>query len=304
MEKLTEYPILLQFLIAILSGVSFGLLVLLALKKLDQFLVRFLNRPQKPVYPVLWPKVTNNQKPSNLTTLLAWSGLKVNTVKLSLLVCVIGMAFSIVIFSQAFLFFIFMVGFAGILWTVVSKAKKNKQKFILQLPDTLSILTSSLKAGFSLPQALVVVERETLLQTKEIFGALVRATQLQIPIYTAAKNMLPQVGLQEWEMVSEGFGLQGRVGGNIISLFEDISNSLRDKSRVEREVESATAAGRLSGIIIASLAPFSFLLFYIFAPSFIAPMLNTPTGQFWLVFAAVLELLGFYAIWKITSIDF
>ncbi len=304
MEKLIQNPILLQFAIAILSGVSFGLLVLLALKKLDQFLVRFLNRTQKPVYPVLWPKVTNNQKPTAFTTLLAWSGLKTNTVKLSLLVCAVGMALSIVIFAQAFLFLIFMIGFACVFFMVITKAKKNKQKFILQLPDTLSILTSSLKAGFSLPQALVVVERETLLQTKEIFGALVRATQLQIPIYIAAKNMLPQVALQEWEMVSEGFGLQGRVGGNIISLFEDISNSLRDKSRVEREVESATAAGRLSGVIIASLAPFSFLLFYFFAPSFIAPMLHDPRGQFWLVFAGVLEITGFYFIWKITSIDF
>lgn len=304
MEKLTQNPILLQLIISLFCGVSFGLLVLLALKKLDQFLVRFLNRPQKPVYPVLWPKVTNNQKPSALATLLAWSGLKANTVKLVFLVCAVGMALSIVIFSQALLFFIFFLGFIGTLWAIVSRAKKNKQKFILQLPDTLSILTSSLKAGFSLPQALVVVERETLLQTKEIFGGLVRATQLQIPIYTAAKNMLPQVGLQEWEMVSEGFGLQGKVGGNIISLFEDISNSLRDKSRVEREVETATAAGRLSGIIIASLAPLSFLLFYIFAPSFVAPMLNSSTGQFWLVLAAVLEIAGFYVIWKITSIDF
>lgn len=291
-----------QFIIALLASIASGWLTLLILKLIDHIALGVFSRPKKIDYPLLWPKIAGVSA-SRLDELCAWSSLSKKQLKRFVLFILSLFIFAL-FFGSLFAFFVGLLVSMVVVMQVALRMSKNKQRFILGLPDTLGVLTASLKAGFSLPQALLVVERESVGVSKYLFGSLVRAGTFRVPLYKAAKDIAVQVKMQEWDMVSEGFVLQGKVGGNIIQLFEDIAETLRDKSRVEREVSSATAAGRLSGAIIACLGPLSFVVFYFFAPSFIEPMLTSWLGRSLLGLAFLLDVLGFYVIWKITSIDF
>ena len=81
-------------------------------------------------------------------------------------------------------------------------------------------------------------------------------------------------------------------------------STLRDRQSVNQEMQTATAAGKFSGLLIAGLAPLSFVMFLIFAPDYVSVLFQTALGQALLVLAGLLELIGFFLIWKIVTIDY
>ncbi len=183
----------------------------------------------------------------------------------------------------------------------VSAAKK---RFVSQLPDALDALVSALRAGYALPPALELVARETQGMVRDVFAALSRAHQYQVPMREAVKRICAQVRLQEWDLVAQAIEIQETSGGNIIPTLDELARTLRDKIRVDQEVTTATASGRFSGLLIAGLAPLSLIGFLVFSPSYMSILLHTELGHILLALAALLEVIGFLIIWKMVTIDY
>lgn len=185
-----------------------------------------------------------------------------------------------------------------------ARVKVSKKRFVTQLPDALDALVSALRAGYALPPALELVARETQGMVREVFAALARAHQYQVPLREAVLRVCAQLRLPEWDLVAQAIEIQGVSGGNIIPTIEELARTLRDKIRVDQEVATATASGRFSGLLIAALAPLSLIGFLIFSPSYMSILLRTELGHLLLAFAALLEVVGFLIIWKMITIDY
>lgn len=185
-----------------------------------------------------------------------------------------------------------------------ARVKMAKKRFTRQLPDALDALVSALRAGYALPPALELVTRETQGMVREVFMALARAHQYQVPLREAVKRICAQLRIPEWDLVAQTIEIQGVSGGNIIPTIEELARTLRDKLRVDQEVATATASGRFSGLLIAALAPLSLIGFLLFSPSYMSILLHTELGHLLLALAALLELVGFFTIWKMVTIDY
>ena len=199
------------------------------------------------------------------------------------------------------------VGFLGLILiyaAVMFKARKARARFIVQLPDALDALAQALRAGYALPHALRLVEREVTPPIKQIFNALARADQYQLTLKEAIESLEDQLNIEEWNLVAETLRIQQSLGGNIIPVLQEVAATLRDKLSVDQEVQSATASGRFSGIIIAALAPLSFVGFMLFSPSYMRVLTDTTLGVMLLALAALLELAGFLIIAKLTRIEY
>lgn len=184
------------------------------------------------------------------------------------------------------------------------RVKFAQKQFAVQLPDALDALVSALRAGYALPPALELVARETQGMVHDVFAALARANQYQVPLREAVKRICAQLQLPEWDLVAQTIEIQDTSGGNIIPTMEELARTLRDKIRVDQEVSTATASGRFSGLLIAALAPLSLVGFMVFSPSYMSILLHTELGHLLLVFAALLEVVGFFTIWKLVTIDY
>lgn len=182
--------------------------------------------------------------------------------------------------------------------------RRRRKKLVAQLPDALDALASALRAGYALPYACALVEREAHPPISRVFGALARAHEYELSLKDAAAMIRPQVGAVEWDYVAEALEMHDGIGGNFIPVLAEAAHSLREKLRVDAEVASATASGRVSGLIVAALAPVSFVTFYFFSPSYMSILFTSTLGVMLLASAVILEAIGFIFIWKIISIDY
>jgi tight adherence protein B len=186
---------------------------------------------------------------------------------------------------------------------LAQQIKRRRKNFTRHLPDALEAMSQALRAGLSLPQAIALVEREMSGAVKDVFGALRRAHDYQITLKDALSFLEPQIKTTEWSMVSQALLMQERAGGNIVPILAQLAATIRQRLSIEKEVQTATASGRLSGLIISALVPVSFLMFASFNPQYLQILTDTTIGKLMLAIAALLEIIGFAIIWRLVRIN-
>jgi tight adherence protein B len=180
-------------------------------------------------------------------------------------------------------------------WLFVSLRRGRRESaFLAQLPDTLQMLAGSLKAGYSLPQALDTVVREGGPPMSAEFNRALIESRLGIPVEQALDGIASRLSSQDFSWVVMAIRIQSEVGGNLAELLTTVADTLRERERLRRQVQVLSAEGRLSGWILGAL-PVVFAGYLAVArPEYLAP-LGSPFGLVLVVIAVVLLIVG--AIW-------
>jgi len=188
-------------------------------------------------------------------------------------------------------------------WLVLAVRQGRRRKaFLAQLPDTLQLLAGSLKAGYSLPQALdTVVRQGEAPMVSELNRALVEA-RLGVPVEDALERIGERLASDDFSWVVMAIRIQREVGGNLAELLVTVADTLRERERLRRQVEVLSAEGRLSGLILGAL-PVGFAAYLLVArPEYLAPML-TPFGVVLLVTAVVLLTVGGLWVARVVKVE-
>ncbi|MGI6436291.1 MAG: type II secretion system F family protein [Syntrophomonadaceae bacterium] len=122
-----------------------------------------------------------------------------------------------------------------------------------QLGDALMIMANALRAGFGFQQAMDTVKREMPAPISTEFGWTLREMTLGFSQEEALMNLSERTKSDDLDMVITGIIIQRQVGGNLAQILENISETIRDRAQLKREVKVLTAQGRLSGIVIGLL---------------------------------------------------
>jgi tight adherence protein B len=195
-----------------------------------------------------------------------------------------------------------IAGMAGPWMFLIIREGRREAAFLARLPDTLHLLAGSLKAGHSLPQAIdsVVHEAEAPIST-EFQRALVES-RLGMPIEDALEGIAERMESQDFSWVVMAIRIQREVGGNLAELLLTVSDTLRERERLRRQVRVLSAEGRLSGIILSAL-PVVFAIFLVLAnPHYLAPLL-TPVGLILILAAVLLLLAGVFWMSRVVKVD-
>jgi tight adherence protein B len=180
---------------------------------------------------------------------------------------------------------------------------RRRLKLVSQLPDTLLMLGSSLRAGTSLQIALDIAIRETPAPLSQELGIVVREQRLGLALEDALESMSARLRLPEVELVVAAMTIARDVGGNLAETFDRLANTLRQKATMEGKIRSLTSQGKLQGLIVGALPLFLMLALSYMQPDAMKPLFNTWIGYGVLAVIAVLELIGFLMIKKIVTID-
>lgn len=181
--------------------------------------------------------------------------------------------------------------------------KKRLQKFNEQLEDALLSISGSLKAGFSILQALDLIASENRPPISYEFTVLMQELRLGVPFEEALEKMSRRVGSQDFELVSVAICTARQTGGELTGVLERLASVIRERVRIQQKLIAMTAQGRLQAYMIGAM-PF-LLLFALskVAPDMMRPFLNSITGILVICAAILLVLAGFFTIRKITTID-
>lgn len=194
------------------------------------------------------------------------------------------------------------LGLAGPWAFLVIRQGRRQQAFLAQLPDTLQLLASSLKAGYSLPQAIDTVVRQGDPPMAAEFHRAMVENQLGVPMEDALERVAARLHSDDFSWVVMAIRIQRDVGGNLAELLTTVADTLRERERLRRQVQVLSAEGRLSGIILGAL-PVGFSAYLLVArPEYLRPMLS-PIGLIMLVVAVVLLAVGGLWVAKIVRVE-
>ncbi len=187
---------------------------------------------------------------------------------------------------------------------LLTQRKRRFTAFDRQLPDALTMMKNSLQAGYTLNKAMQVIAEEMEAPVGEEFSDTVEEMRLGLPLAQAMNNLRRRVENNNLDIFITAVLIQFEVGGSLTELLENVSETIRERFRMEGEVKSLTAEGRISGIVVGVLPIALVAIISVMQPDYLEPLLATETGHKLLGIAAVLETLGFLAIRKVSRVNF
>lgn len=181
--------------------------------------------------------------------------------------------------------------------------KRRIAKFEDQLPDTLSILASSVRGGFSLFQALQLIAREAVEPSKTEFLRVMQQISLGAEMDDALAGLARRVPTEDVDILVTAITLQQQTGGNLAHVLDIVATTVRERHRVQREIRGLTAQVRFSAILLGALPFLLALVLYIISPTYIGRIFVWGWVLLMPVGAVIFAVLGMLLMRKISSID-
>jgi|YNPNPStandDraft_1061719.scaffolds.fasta_scaffold27456_3 tight adherence protein B len=165
--------------------------------------------------------------------------------------------------------------FAPRVYVSYRQAKRLKD-FNEQLADILNLWVNSLRAGYSVPQAMEAVAKEAPPPASDEFKRVVAEISIGVPLDIALNNMLSRIGSEDLDLVFTAVNIQREVGGNLAEILETISETIRERVRIKGEIRVLTASGRATGTLIGFLPIGLAILLYLISPTYMAQLFFGP----------------------------
>ena len=179
-------------------------------------------------------------------------------------------------------------------WYIVRrKAEQRRQMIEDQLADAMVSLSSAIKAGLSLAQALDILAQQTPRPICQEFQQIIGEYQLGKPMERCLAEARKKLRSENFALFTAAMEASRDSGGRLNEIVDRIAHSVRELQRLERKITSETAQARTSALYM-SLAPVFVLAVYYFVidPVNTERLFTTFAGQVMLSFAVVLNVVA------------
>jgi tight adherence protein B len=179
---------------------------------------------------------------------------------------------------------------------------RRRLAFERQLVDSLVLINGAVRAGFSLLQAVEVVEKEMKAPASEEFGRVRREVGLGLPLGEALSNMATRMQNADLDMVVTAINIHYKVGGNLTTMLSAVTETIRERSRLFGEVRVITTQQRYTSYLLTLMPFFIGAMIFFMNPGYMMrlfqpDMLCIPAG------ALAGIILGNIIIRRITKIE-
>ncbi|MGE0598261.1 MAG: type II secretion system F family protein [Dehalococcoidia bacterium] len=172
-----------------------------------------------------------------------------------------------------------------------------------QLVETLQMLSSGLRAGFGLLQALEAASEQTQAPLQTELRRTLRDTAMGASVEQALTSLNERVGSSDFDIVITAILIQRSVGGNLAEILDNVAHTMRERERIRGEIRTLTSQQRLTGYVLGGVPIGLFIIFMIISPEFTSLLFTESLGRLMLGGAVISELIGFALIQKIVNIE-
>jgi tight adherence protein B len=113
--------------------------------------------------------------------------------------------------------------------------------------------------------------------------------------------MLDHVPSQDLKVLVTGILVQKETGGNLAEILDRTASVIRERLRIQGEIRTHTAQGRLTGWILCSLPIVMLFMINFINPGYSNILIDTPTGHKLIYLGAGLLFIGAMAIRQIIN---
>jgi tight adherence protein B len=172
-----------------------------------------------------------------------------------------------------------------------------------QLVELIQMLSSGLRAGFGLLQAMESASEQISAPLSVEIRRTLRDTAMGASVDQALTALNERVGSPDFDIVITATLIQRSVGGNLAEILDNVAHTMRERERIRGEIRTLTSQQRMTGYVIGGIPIGLLLIFMVISPEFTGKLFTDPLGRMMLGGAAVSEFIGFMVIQKIVNIE-
>lgn len=180
-------------------------------------------------------------------------------------------------------------------------AKRRNAKFADQLSDTLLLIAGSLRSGFGIGQAMDSVAEEMEDPMGAEFGRAVLETRLGRDMEDALDGIAARVQNEDFEWVIDAMRIHRQVGGDLAQILDKVSETIRARNRLRRQISALTAEGRMSALVLGLLPIGMAFVLYSTNPDYLGKLFEDTAG--WIMVGVAGGLLFTGILWLRKLID-
>lgn len=174
-------------------------------------------------------------------------------------------------------------------------ADRRRKAFGSQLDEILQMMAGSLRAGYSLPQAVATISQEATDPVAAEFARVTNETRVGRSMMESLDDLARRMRNEDFYWITQAIGINREVGGNLADVLDNVSNTIRQRTQMKRQVAALAADGKLSAIILMIL-PFAIaLVLFFLSPGYITKLFAEPLG--WGMIAAGFVMLAIGGFW-------
>jgi tight adherence protein B len=195
-----------------------------------------------------------------------------------------------------------LIGFVAPIFWMGMRRKRRNRNFNDQLSETLTMIAGSLRGGFSLIQSLSNAAKESQEPTKSELRRVTQEIQLGLSLPQALENLVRRLESDDLDLVVTAIKIHSRVGGNLTTILENISTTIRERTKLRREIRVITSMQRLSSYVIGLLPVVLALIIFSINPQYMMKLFQPGWTLCIPIGAVVASVVGFIVIQRIVDI--
>lgn len=172
-----------------------------------------------------------------------------------------------------------------------------------QLVDVLVLIQGAVRAGFSLLQSVEVVEREMKPPASEEFRRVTREISLGLTISQALSNLNARMQNADLDLIVTAVNIHNQVGGNLTTMLNAVTETVRDRDRLFREARVLTTQQRYTSYLISLLPVIIFCLMFLINSDYMMQLFRPGPYILIPIFAVLGIIAGHIVLRRITKID-
>jgi tight adherence protein B len=181
------------------------------------------------------------------------------------------------------------------------KCKKRINSFNAVLPEAIDMLARALRAGHSVVGALEMLAENAQQPAAFEFGEVFKQLNLGLSIRDALMQLLDRVPSPDLRVLVTAIMVQKDTGGNLVEILDRTVFVIRERLRIQGEIQVQTAQGRLTGWILTALPVVMMVMLNVVNPGYSSILFHDPFGRKLIYFSIGMLLVGSLLIRNIVN---
>jgi len=237
-----------------------------------------------------------------------WSGLGASPTGAVALMCLLAVAVGAALdLWQGRLWLTVAGAMLGLMLPLIAIAVlqgRHRRTLQNQLPDALYLMSSALRSGQTIEQAIDLYAQRGNRPLADEFRHTSGLLRLGWSPTAALQATAPRVGLLDFNLLASTVGLYTQTGGNLALMMDRLAASVRDRNQFRGQFAAQTAQARIVAIFLGGAAPLFLIAYALFEPDYVQTFFASARGWLTVCVCLLMEVIGVIWVWKLLKIDY
>jgi tight adherence protein B len=185
----------------------------------------------------------------------------------------------------------FAGGALPLIWALAAQSSR-RQKMLAQLPDTVDELARAARTGRSVDECFMLVAHDTPAPLGAELKRCAGRLELGIGMQGALADLPIRSGIVSTRILVMALAVHSVSGGDLISVLERLSRTIRGRMLYLARLRASTAASRATAILMLVIPPLVLGFFMLRDPEYFTKLLAVKWGRIVTMIAVVLDIIG------------